>query len=61
MTVTMILKSVLEFGMIVFTLWAVFHEDKFAAAEQRVLTYLRRRRFKVIRGYEQPTRVIRDR
>ncbi len=50
MTQGMILKTVLEFGLIVFTLWALLHEDKFAAVEQRLFAYLRRRKFKVVRG-----------
>ena len=50
MTFGMILKTVFEFALIVFTLWAVLHEDKFAAAESRFFARLRRRKFKVVEG-----------
>lgn len=48
MSLGMIIRSVLEFAVIVFTIWAVFHEDRFAAFERRILAQLRRRRFRVI-------------
>lgn len=46
----MIIRTVLEFAAVVFTLWAVFHEDRFAAFERRMISLLRRRRMRVIRG-----------
>lgn len=48
MSFGMIIRSVLEFAVIVFTIWAVLHEDRFAAVERRIFANLRRRRLRVI-------------
>ncbi|MCQ2448640.1 MAG: hypothetical protein MJ132_00415 [Clostridia bacterium] len=62
MTLGMILKTLFEFALIVGTLWAVLHEDKFAAAEARFFARLRRRKFKVVKGGSQySVRPLRDR
>lgn len=50
MTVSMILKTVFEFALVCFTLWALFHEDRFAAFERRLACALRRRSLKVVQG-----------
>ena len=45
-----IIKSVLELAAISFTVWGLFHEDRFIAFEDRIAAYFRRRGFKVLRG-----------
>lgn len=50
MSFGMIVRTVFEMALIGFTLWAVFHEDRFAAFEQRLFARLRRRRLRVVRG-----------
>lgn len=52
MTATMILKTLFELALIVLTLWAVLHEDKFAAAEEHFFTRLKRRKLKIIKGFK---------
>lgn len=45
-----IIRTVLEAAVIIFTLWAVFHEDRFVAFEDRIFARFRRRRLKVVSG-----------
>ena len=44
------LLTVFEAALVAFAVWAVFHEDRFIAFEERVVAHFRRRRFKVITG-----------
>ncbi len=44
------LLTIFEIALVVFTIWAVFNEDKFIAFEERMVTRFRRRRFKIIEG-----------
>lgn len=44
----MIMKSVFEVALIGFTLWALLHEDRIAAVEQRLVARFRRRRLKIV-------------
>ena len=44
------LLTVFEAALVAFAVWAVFHEDRFIAFEERVAAHFRRRRFKVITG-----------
>ena len=44
------LLTIFEIALVAFVIWAVFHEDKFIAFEERIAANIRRRRFKVIRG-----------
>ena len=44
------LLTILEVAMVAFAVWAVFHEDRFVAFEERLVSRFRRRRFKVING-----------
>lgn len=44
------LLTIFEMALVAFTVWAVFHEDRFIAFEERIAAGLRRRRFKVIEG-----------
>ena len=48
MTFGMILRTVFEFALVSFTLWGVFHEDRFVAFEHRLIAAVRRRRLKVV-------------
>ncbi|MBR7071379.1 MAG: hypothetical protein IKI29_04375 [Clostridia bacterium] len=49
MTFGMILRTVFELALVIFTVWAVFHEDRFAAAEERLFARIRRKRLSVVR------------
>ena len=44
------LLTVFEAALVAFAVWAVFHEDRFIAFEERVAAHFRRRRFTVIHG-----------
>lgn len=44
------LLTVFEAALVAFAVWAVFHEDRFVAFEERIAARFRRRRFKVIHG-----------
>lgn len=46
----MFITTVLEFAAVAFVIYAVFHEDRFAAFEKRLFARIRRRKLKVIRG-----------
>ncbi len=59
MTVSMILRTVFEFALVCFTLWALFHEDRFAAFERRLICTLRRRSLKVVQGGKGSGRMLR--
>lgn len=48
MTTAMILRTLFEVFLVGFTLWALFHEDRFAALERRLIAYIRRRSLKVV-------------
>ena len=43
------LITIFEFLLVIATVWAVFHEGVFIAFEEKILTGIRRRRFRVIR------------
>lgn len=49
MTFADLLLSLFEVALVLFTIWAVFHEDRFIAFEERLLSAIRRRRLKVAR------------
>ena len=44
------LLTIFEVALVAFAVWAVFHENKFIAFEDRIVAHFRRRRFKVIKG-----------
>ena len=44
------LLTIFEMALVAFAIWAVFHEDRFIAFEERIAARFRRRRFKVIQG-----------
>ncbi len=50
MNFTSTLLTIFEVALVALTIWAVFHEDKFIAFEERIVARIRRRKFKVIRG-----------
>ena len=50
MNFTGTLLTIFEIALVAFVIWAVFHEDRFIAFEERVVAHFRRRRFKVIKG-----------
>ena len=45
-----IVLSIFETIIVLFTLWALFHEDFFIAVEDRIFAHFRRKRFKVIKA-----------
>lgn len=49
MTFTDLLLSIFEVALVLITIWAVFHEDRFVAFEERVISYFRRRKLKIAR------------
>lgn len=44
------LLTIFEVAMVAFVIWAVFHEDRFVAFEERLAASFRRRKFKVLEG-----------
>ena len=44
------LLTIFEIDLVAFAIWAVFHEDRFVAFEEKIVSRIRRRRFKVLRG-----------
>ena len=44
------LLTIFEMALVAFAIWAVFHEDRFIAFEERIVARFRRRNFKVIEG-----------
>lgn len=42
-----IVVSVLEVAAVVFTIWAVFHENKFIAFEEKIVCKFRRKRLRI--------------
>ena len=45
-----IIKTIFEFALVAFTLWAVFNEDRFIKIERRFKSFLRRRKIKAVKG-----------
>ncbi len=50
MTTGMFFTTVFEVVLVGFTVWAVFHENKFIDFEDRLFSRIRRRNLKVIKG-----------
>ncbi|MBR4910211.1 MAG: hypothetical protein IKZ47_02675 [Clostridia bacterium] len=50
MNFSQILSTLFETALVVFAVWAVFHEDIFIAFEKRVAAYFKRRRLKLVKG-----------
>lgn len=50
MNVSDIIRSILELAAVVFVIWALFNEERFAALEKKLFARIRRSRFKVIKG-----------
>ena len=44
------LLTIFEVALVSFTIWALFHEDKFIMLEDKIVAHFRRRKFKVIEG-----------
>ena len=49
MTFTMILRTLFEIILFVAVIWCIFHEDRLAAFEKRILCNIKRRRLKLVR------------
>ena len=55
----MLLRTLFEILLFVAVIWGIFHEDRLAAFEKRLICNLRRRRLKVVRSIpvrKQPAR-----
>lgn len=50
MTFADVLKTLIEIAAVVFTVWALFHEDRFIAFEEKLFAKIRRKRLRVIKG-----------
>ena len=49
MTFAMLLRTFFEIILFAAVIWGIFHEDRLAAFEKRILCNLRRRRLKLVR------------
>lgn len=59
MTFAMLLRTLFEILLFIAVIWGIFHEDRLAAFEKRLICNLRRRRLKVVRSTpvrKQPAR-----
>ncbi len=50
MTFVDVILTIFEIALVSFTVWAVFHEERFIAFEDRIMAKLRRNRLKVVKG-----------
>ncbi len=48
MTFAMILRTIFEILLFAAVIWGIFHEDRLAAFEKRILCNIKRRRLKVV-------------
>lgn len=53
MSLVDVLKSVLEIALVSFTIWSLFHEDRYIAFEERLLCKIRRNRLKSVPQKEE--------
>ncbi len=51
-----VLITIFEVALVGVTLWALFHEDVLVDFEERVISRIRRRKLKVIKGYSSSCR-----
>lgn len=56
MNLSQIIKTGFEIVLVVFAIWAVFHEDVFIALEERIAAAFRRKRLRVVRGASRTAR-----
>ena len=47
---SIVLKTLFEFLLVGFAIWALFNEDRFIAFEEKLFSAIRRRRLKVRQG-----------
>lgn len=50
MNLSQVIRTVFEIVLVVFAVWAVFHEDIFIDFEERLISGFKRRRLNVIKG-----------
>lgn len=50
MNFSQIIRTLFEIGLAVLVIWSVFHEDIFIAIEERIVSYFKRKRLKVVSG-----------
>lgn len=56
MSISDIIKSIVELTVIAFIVWGLFHEDRIVALEEKLFAYIRRKKFKIIKGSRYPRR-----
>ncbi|MEE1239086.1 MAG: hypothetical protein UHO61_04090 [Acutalibacteraceae bacterium] len=59
MTFAMLLRTFFEILLFAAVIWGIFHEDRLAAFEKRIICNLRRRKLRVVRSvsvHKQPVR-----
>ncbi len=50
MNLSSTLFTIFEMALVAFAIWAVFHEDRFIAFEERIVANIRRRKLKILDG-----------
>ncbi|MBR4761280.1 MAG: hypothetical protein IK086_01425 [Clostridia bacterium] len=50
MSFAQVLRTLFEVALVLFAIWAVFHENIFIAFEQRIVAHFKRKQLKVING-----------
>ena len=55
---TFVLTTIFELALVITVFWAVFHEDSLIAFENRVVSFFRRRRLKVVKKSASASKII---
>ncbi len=50
MNFAQVLRSIFEVVLVVFTIWALFHEDRFIVFEDKLFSRIRRKNLKLIKS-----------
>jgi hypothetical protein len=45
-----VIKTIFEFSLVAFTLWAVLNESRFIKIERKIKAFFRRRKIKAVKG-----------
>ncbi|MEE1006475.1 MAG: hypothetical protein U0L66_04710 [Acutalibacteraceae bacterium] len=59
MTFAMLLRTFFEILLFAAVIWCIFHEDRLAAFEKRILCNIKRRRLKVVHTAPSPKQPVR--
>ncbi len=55
-----ILKTCFEFILVSFTVWAVFHEDKFIIFEEKLFSNIKRRKLVLVKSENRKSSALAD-